>query len=94
MYVIQCGYSIKCQNEIPEELYQHLGTNTSTVESPFATCAGGRVQEVFKQGIEAANSNAASFEDVKAAIKAITITEKGETPNDDKEFVRSFLSFL
>lgn len=45
-HAIQCGYSIKCSQTIPDELYEHLGLDVYEVESPFTACSE-YVQSVF-----------------------------------------------
>ncbi|RCH83248.1 hypothetical protein CU098_007420, partial [Rhizopus stolonifer] len=38
-HIIECGYSIKCNPKIPEELYNQIGLSEKcTVESPFISC--------------------------------------------------------
>ncbi|CAO3667671.1 unnamed protein product [Rhizopus stolonifer] len=38
-HIIECGYSIKCNPKIPEELYNQIGLSEEcTVESPFISC--------------------------------------------------------
>lgn len=38
-HIIECGYSIKCNPKIPEELYNQIGLpDKCTVESPFISC--------------------------------------------------------
>ncbi|EIE86408.1 hypothetical protein RO3G_11119 [Rhizopus delemar RA 99-880] len=38
-HIIECGYSIKCNPKIPEELYNQIGLSEECiVESPFISC--------------------------------------------------------
>ncbi|KAI7905315.1 uncharacterized protein BX663DRAFT_585785, partial [Cokeromyces recurvatus] len=38
-HIIECGYSIKCNPKIPEELYNQIGLSEEhTIESPFISC--------------------------------------------------------
>lgn len=51
-HVIECGYSIKCNPGIPQELYDHMGVSGSGVgESPFMSSTYvAKILEVMKTG--------------------------------------------
>lgn len=37
-HIIECGYSIKCDPNVPEELYFHVSTSDHSVTTPFRAC--------------------------------------------------------
>lgn len=34
-HIIECGYSIQCKPNIPQQLYDHLDVNAETIKNPF-----------------------------------------------------------
>lgn len=37
-HIIECGYSIKCNPRVPEELMQFVNTDNHTITTPFKGC--------------------------------------------------------
>lgn len=34
-HIIECGYSIQCKPNIPQQLYDHLDVNAEVIKNPF-----------------------------------------------------------
>ncbi|KAG1168488.1 hypothetical protein G6F70_009090 [Rhizopus microsporus] len=70
-HVIQCGYSIKCQPHIPQELYDQLGTDSQIITSPFKT------NQQYTTHVLNAFKNMTNMEDIQEAIKGKSVADKG-----------------
>lgn len=70
-HVIQCGYSIKCQPHIPQELYDQLGTDSQIITSPFKT------NQQYTTHVLNAFKNMTDMEDIQEAIKGKSVADKG-----------------
>lgn len=80
-HVIQCGYSIKCQPHLAQELYDQLGSDAHIVSSPFTTNGNYTINTLN------AFKNLTNLEEIEDAIRA---KDAADTTLPGFDFCKSF----
>ncbi|KAG1146494.1 hypothetical protein G6F37_004663 [Rhizopus arrhizus] len=75
---------VQCHPDIPEELYDHLGTNNHTISDPFFCCS-----EYACKIFDIANNNDLTDKDLKEAIETQAINN-----NSSEEYAKAFFGFI
>lgn len=85
-HIIECGYSIKCNPKISEELYNQIGlSGECTVESPFISCFSycSKILDYMKTR---------AWKEVESAVIG-SQNEKLELVKDQVDFVEEYFRF-
>ncbi|CEI89494.1 hypothetical protein RMCBS344292_03849 [Rhizopus microsporus] len=80
-HIIKCGYSIKCDPSIPDELWAYFKDDNYTISTPFQTCSQytTSVLTVMKKN---------ELKAIEEVVKSLEITE--EIPSTSQNFIKEF----